>query len=163
MFGWILLGIGFVLPTIHVALVSKERSLANVARVFLSYLLPITIGLGGVMAFLGHALRADEIARSIGWQTGSPFQFEVAVANLAFALLGILCVKFRDGFWTATVLGYGVFLEGAAYGHIRDIVQAGNYAVNNAGPILFLDVLYPLVLVAILAASKRRRGQATVE
>lgn len=157
MFTWFLLGLAFLLAAIHLLRFSNDRSLSNTARVFLLYLLPIATGLGGLIAFMGHTLRAEEIARSIGWQPGSPFQFEVAVANLAFGVLGLLCLKFRDGFWTATIVGYGVFLEGAAYGHVREIVQAGNLAVNNAGPILFIDVLFPLFLLGLLIAAKGRR------
>lgn len=159
MFFWILLAIALVLSTIHLALFAKDRSLGSAARLYLLYLLPVSVGLGGLMAFMGHTFRADEIARSIGWQPGSPFQFEVAVANLAFGVLGLLCLKFRDGFWTATIVGYGVFLEGAAYGHIRDIVETGNLAVNNAGPVLFSDVLFPLFLLGLLIAARTRRKE----
>lgn len=155
MFAWILLGSGILLPTLHVLLSSRDRLAGNIACVYLNYLLPIAVGLGGLMAFLGHTLRADEVARSIGWPIGSPFQFEVAVANLAFGVLGLLSVKFRDGFRTATVLGYGVFLEGAAYGHIREILEAGNWSINNAGPVLVMDILFPVSLMALLALSKR--------
>lgn len=158
MFFWILLAVALVLPTIHFALFAKNRSLGSAARLYLSYLLPISVGLGGLMAFMGHTFRADEIARSIGWQPGSPFQFEVAVANLAFGVLGLLCLKFRDGFWTATIVGYGVFLEGAAYGHIREIVEAGNTAVNNAGPVLFSDILFPLLLLGLLIVARTARS-----
>ena len=157
MFFWIFLAIALLLPTIHFALFTKDRSLSGAAHLYLSYLLPISVGLGGLMAFMGHTFRADEIARSIGWQPGSPFQFEVAVANLAFGVLGLLCLQFRDGFWTATIVGYGVFLEGAAYGHIREIIEAGNLAVNNAGPVLAIDVLFPLFLLALLIVSRRGR------
>ncbi len=44
------------------------------------------------------------VAASIGWPAGSPFQFEVGIANLSFGILGILCLKFMDNFWTATVI-----------------------------------------------------------
>lgn len=154
MFTWFLLGSAVVLPTIQLLLFSRDRSVGNVARVFLLYLLPIATGLGGLIAFVGHTLGADHIARSIGWQPGSPFQYEVAAANLAFGVLGLLCLKFRDGFWTATIVGYGIFLEGAACVHIREIVKARNLAVNNAGPVLFIDVLFPLFLLALLLLSK---------
>ena len=157
MFAWILLAVGMAFPTVHVLLVSKDRSLGNVSWVYLAYLLPISVGVGGLMAFLGHTMRADEIARSIGWPTGNPFQFEVAVANLAFGVLGLLSLKFRNGFWTATIVGYGVFLEGAAYGHVREIIQAGNWSINNAGPVLVADVLFPMFLLTLLVLSKRAR------
>ena len=157
MFAFILLAIALLFPTIHVLLFAKDRSIANVARLFLAYLLPLSVGVGGLIGFMGHTLRADDIARSIGWPTGNPFQFEVAVANLAFGVLGLLCTKFRDGFWMATILGYGVFLEGAAYGHIREILQAGNWSVNNAGPVLVIDVGVPILLVTLLILTKLGR------
>jgi len=153
-----LLAAGLLLPTFHVLLASKDRSPGAVACVYLGYLLPISVGLGGLMAFLGHTMRADDVARSIGWPTGNPFQFEVAAANLAFGVLGLLCVRFRDGFWTATIVGYGVFLEGAAYVHIREIVAAGNWSINNAGPVLFADVLFPILLGTLLAVAKCGHG-----
>lgn len=149
--------VGCLLAMVHLLVFTRDRSPGNAARVCLVWLLPILIGLGGLMAFLGHTFRADEIARSIGWQTGSPFQFEVAVANLAFGVLGLMCIKFRDGFWTATVVGYGVFLEGAAFGHVREILAAGNWAQNNTGAVLFADILVPIVLLALLAVSRGSR------
>jgi hypothetical protein len=159
MFAWILLAIGLFSATAHLLLFSKDRTLGNVGRIYLAYMLPLSVGLGGVMAFLGHTMRADEIARSIGWPAGNPFQFEVAVANLAFGVLGLLCLKFRGGFWAATIVGYGVFLEGAAYGHIREILLSGNRSINNAGPVLVADVLFPIFLLMLLALS-RRAGRA---
>jgi hypothetical protein len=159
MFGWILL-IGLLPPTVHVLLFSKDRSPGKIAHLYLGYLLPISVGVGGVLAFMGHTMRADEIARSIGWPTGNPFQFEVAAANLAFGILGLLCIKFRDGFWTATILGYGVFLECAAYGHIREIVQAGNWSINNAGPVLLADILFPVFLLTLLIIAQRKQRPA---
>jgi hypothetical protein len=48
-------------------------------------------------------------------------------------------------------LGYATFLFGAAYGHIRQITTAGNYAENNAGPILYLgDIAIPALIVVLL-------------
>ena len=157
MFGWIILGVGLLLPTVHVLLGRGGRSLSAIARIYLSYLLPISVGFGGLMGFVGHTLRADRVAESIGWPSGNPFQTEVAVANLAFGVLGLLCIRFKDGFWTATILGYGIFLEGAACVHVHEIVEFGNWSINNAGPVLAADVLMPIFLLALLAAARRRR------
>jgi hypothetical protein len=158
MFALIILVIGLFIPTVHVLLVSKDRSPGNVGRIYLGYLLPIAVGIGGLLGFVGHTMRADEIAKSIGWPAGNPFQFEVAMANLAFGVLGLLCIKFRNGFWTATILGYGIFLEGAAYGHIREILKAGNWSVNNADSILIVDILFPIFLLSLLALSELKRS-----
>jgi hypothetical protein len=61
---------------------------------------------------------------------------------------------------TATLLGYGVFLGGAADGHIRDILQSGNWSINNAGPMLVLDVFVPIFLLSLLALSTYGRRRA---
>ncbi len=157
MFTWIFLGVGLLLPTVHGLLLAKDRSPGAIGRLYLVYLLPICVGGSGVMAFLGHTMRADEIARSIGWPTGNPFQFEIAAANLAFGVLGLLCIRFRDGFWTATIVGYGIFLEGAACVHIYEIRTAGDWAVNNAGPILYMDIVLPIVLLGLLILARYGR------
>ena len=52
-------------------------------------------GFGG---FIAHVFISDEIAESIGWDAGSPFQLEVGFANLAIGLLGAIAAERRDGF-----------------------------------------------------------------
>jgi len=39
------------------------------------------------------------IAAYISWPAGNPFQLEVAVANLSYGILELLCLKFRDDFF----------------------------------------------------------------
>ena len=107
------------------------------------------------MGALGHTFRAREIALGIGWPPGSPFQFEVAMANLAFGVLGILCIWQRGGFWTATGVGWAVFLLGCAYGHVREML-AGNFAPMNAGLMIWqADVLMPLAILFLLFMRRR--------
>jgi hypothetical protein len=76
------------------------------------------------------------------------------MTNLAFGVLGLLCLKFRDGFWTATILGYGIFLEGAACVHLHEILNSANWSPNNAGPIFVADVFFPIFLLCLLALAK---------
>ena len=102
------------------------------------------------MGFLGHTFKAREIALKIGWQP-SPFQFEVAVANLAFGVLGIMCIWQRRGFRTATGIGFATFLLGCAYGHFRDMTLHGNFAPYNVGPVLwFNDLAVPMAILLLL-------------
>jgi hypothetical protein len=122
-----------------------------VVEVILLYLFIFYVGVGGLMGALGHTVWARETALRIGWQPGSPFQFEVAMANLAFGMMGILCIWQRGGFWNATGLGFAVFLLGCAYGHLRDLIVSSNYAPYNAGAgILFSDAVVPLLILGLL-------------
>jgi hypothetical protein len=90
------------------------RTRAQVANTLLLYLFALPVGLGGILGFTGHIFRAVSVAESIGWPAGNPFQYQVAVANLAFGMLGLLCLHFRDEFWIATAVGWSILMFGAA-------------------------------------------------
>ena len=101
---------------------------------------------------MGHAFSSKKVGEYIGWPSGNPFQFEVAITNLSFGILGVLCIWFRDNFWIATVIGFSVFALGAAYVHIRDIIKNKNHSPGNAGPPLYSDILKPTFLAGLLIA-----------
>ncbi|NLX51296.1 MAG: hypothetical protein GXY72_04235 [Deltaproteobacteria bacterium] len=150
------LGLAVVFSAASLIRRRKELSALRIVETVLLYLFIFNVGCSGLFAFWGHAFFADRAAASIGWAPGSPFQFEVAVANLAFGVLGMLCIFFRDNFWLATGVGCAVFLLGAAAGHIREMLTAGNYAVNNAGPVLYLgDITIPVLILVLLAVRRR--------
>ncbi len=147
---------------IHLSRDKAPRTASRVVEVALLYLLVIFAGAGGLMGALGHAFRGREIALGLGWPPGSPFQFEVAMANLAFGVLGVMCLWNRGGFWTATGVGLAVFLWGCAYGHFQE-TRTGNYAPLNAGVMIWLaDVVMPLIILGLLFIRSRlardRRG-----
>jgi len=141
-----LFGVAIIAAVLNIALFGE-----GVVESFLLWFLVIVVGFGSLYAFVGHTFAADDVARSIGWPTGSPFQFEVALHDLAIGVLGVLSFWLRGDFWSATVIAFAVFGLGAAYGHIRDIRLRRNYALGNAGPVLYInDVLLPLLLVVLL-------------
>ena len=132
-------------------LLEKERNLLKNVEILLLFLLIFDVGLGGLFAFFGHAFMADMVASKIGWPTGSPFQFEIAVANLSFGIIGILSIWLRGNFWVAAGLAYSVFVLGAAYGHIREAVLHNNFAPYNVGPVLYIgDILVPIMILSLL-------------
>jgi hypothetical protein len=139
-----------VVGTVHLYLDKQPRTKGRVAEIFLLWLLVILVGLGSIFNFIAHTLLADSTAASIGWPAGNPFQSEVAVANLSYGVLGILCYWMRGNFWVATVIGFSIWFLGDAVVHIRDIVLSANYAPNNAGITLYIDILIPVILNALV-------------
>jgi hypothetical protein len=101
-----------------------------------------------------HLFAPDFTARQIGWATGSPFQFENAIGDLSFGVLGLLCIWLRGRFWLAVVVGSAIQLLGDAYGHVYQLVVNHDQAPDNVGPILYSDALIPVVLIALLVALK---------
>ena len=143
-----------ILPVIWVVVSVLQITIAGtpIVETLLVNFLVINVGISGLYAFMGHAFSSKKVAEYIGWPSGNPFQFEVAVTNLSFGILGVLCIWFRDNFWIATVIGFSVFALGAAYVHIRDIVKNKNHSSGNAGPPLYSDILKPVFLVGLLIA-----------
>ncbi|WP_051613672.1 DUF6790 family protein [Rhodococcus sp. UNC23MFCrub1.1] len=126
----------------------------------LLWLLVGVAGVGGLVVTGSHVFAADATAEQIGFPAGNPFQFEVAMANLAFAVLGLLCATRKGSFRTATAIGFSVFYLGDAVGHFVELVRNDNYAPYNSGPILIVDVAVPvLVLLALSAAHRHRTRQ----
>jgi hypothetical protein len=132
---------------------------AIVADKGLRYLFFFPLGLQGLWAFAGHVFLPEEAAASIGWAP-SPFQYEVGVANLGLAL-GSFYAAF-SGFQAraAMAVAAACFLVGAGIGHLQDIVEEGNFAPGNAGPIMITDFLTPIVILVLLLATPRRRAEA---
>jgi len=141
--------LGLVVGVIHLYLDKQPRTRGRVAQISLLWYLVITVGVLSFVFFISHTLLAKSSAQSIGWPAGNPFQSEVAVANLTIATLGILCYWIRGNFWVATVIAFSVQWLGAAVVHIREIVVAQDYVPNNAGMTLYMDILMPLILIAL--------------
>ncbi len=154
---WIFLGgVSLLLAIIHLYFDKQTRTSQRIAEVFLLYILSIAVGLNGVYSFLGHFFFADRVAAYIGWPSGNPFQTEVAFANLAIGVLGLLCLWKREGFWLATGIGTAIWLLGASYVHVHEFMQSGNAAAGNIGPVLYSNLLRSVVILGLLVIYQRR-------
>ena len=150
MLSLVFLVLGLVVGAVHVYLDHQPRTKGRVAQIFLQWFLVITVGIGSIFFFIAHTVFADSTAASIGWPAGNPFQYEVALANLHIGVLGILCYWIRGNFWVATEIAFSIQWLGAAVVHIREIMVAANYAPNNAGLTFYLDILIPVMLIALV-------------
>jgi len=145
----------FLILTFIVAILHITIAKSPIIETLLLYFLVVATGASSIFGFVGHSFLSNRVAQSIGWPTGNPFQWEVAVSNLSFGVLGVLCFWFRrDYFWLATIIAVSVFLLGAGYGHIREIVVNRNFSPGNAGLVLYLDILKPVVLITLYAVYK---------
>lgn len=131
------------------------RRLIDLARGLLRYINLFPVGLMGLWGALGHIVFPAQSAAAIGWAT-SPFQTEVGLANLGMGLAGVIAAFWRDwGFRAAVAVMMAGFLGGAGINHIIEIGRTGNLAAGNAGPILYTDLLTPLLLVILLTLTYR--------
>jgi len=99
---------------------------------WLVWLFGLGVAGSGIGGFIAHFFFPDPVAEAVGWPTGSPFQLEIAFANLAVGLLGLVSTGRRDGVREATVIAATTFGVGASIVHFMDIIAAGNLAPGNS-------------------------------
>lgn len=51
-----------------------------------------------------------------------------------------------------------IFLLGDAAGHLRQMAAAGNFAPGNAGPVFYLDIILPVLTIALLLMARPPRA-----
>jgi hypothetical protein len=158
MFPIIMLTITILIILIHIALTRKTRNISNILEIILLDYFIIAVGIGQTMAGLEHIFNGPAIARGIGWAPGSPFQYEVGVANIAIGIAALLSFWFRGTYWLAIAIIGGVFGIGAGIGHIHDLITTGNTAVYNAGPMLYLnDLALPVLLIILVVIYLKKK------
>lgn len=153
--------LGVTLATIFFQLVwtrSQGFSTKRIVSLCLQNILFVQWGIGGIFVALPHIVSPDSIAYFIGWPAGSPFQLELGFASLGIAILGVLSLWIRGNFWIAPVVAQSTFLLGAAGIHIQDLLEHGNFAAGNAGPILFYDIFIPIVALTLLVFHLKHQG-----
>jgi hypothetical protein len=153
-----LLAGGISLVHIRLRKYSGHEAIGN----FLMWQLAVGFGLASLYAGAGHLFLPDKVAESIGWPAGSPFQQEVGMWDAAMGICGLLCLRFREDFWTAVIIGPGLFFLAAGLGHLRDLLINGNTAAGNAGLVMYLDILYPLFLAGLLIWYRKVRAVTIV-
>jgi uncharacterized membrane protein len=134
----------------------------SAAEHYLNWLLFLSIGLQGLWAGFFHVLAPHVAASFIGWQV-SPFQFEIGIADIALGITAMIAFWRPLEFKTAIVIFVVVFYAGLTYGHVREIVSAGNFAAGNAGLLLALTILQPFILVALLFVARRSAPPSAVQ
>jgi len=133
---------------------TRERKI----EIFLIYLFALGVAGSGIGGFISHFFISDQIAEAVGWPAGNPFQLEIAFANLAIGLLGLVATGRRDGFREATVIAATVFSFGATVVHIMDLAETGNLAPGNTLQNVN-NLLKPMLLIIFLVASRRAERQ----
>jgi hypothetical protein len=114
-----------------------------------AYFLLCSVGVSFFYNFVVHVFFGDMAAAFIGWEP-SPFQTEVGMASLGYAVVGLLAFRGSFGLRAAAVVGPAIFLLGAAAGHIHQMIVAHNFAPGNAGMIFYTDIAIPIIGAALL-------------
>lgn len=145
---------------IHLFMSKKNRDTKQLFELLLLYQIVVNIGILSLISAFALLFAPKMVADSLGWPT-CPFQHELGNVNLAFGVLGILCIWFRDNFWTATIIGASIWLLGDGIGHLALIYSDGAAASTAPGAginnwiMLITDFLIPITLLLLLFAYRK--------
>ena len=115
------------------------------------------LGVGGVYNFILHIAFGPFIAEQIGWPN-SPFQNEVAYANLMMGVLGFSSFWYRKrDYLLAAMCAYSSWFFADGVGHVFSIVTANDVAQANAGIVLYTDLLTPVLVIFFVWLSRQER------
>jgi hypothetical protein len=144
---------------IHLARHPRDRAPERALEVILVWWIVWTIGVSGVVGGLFHLLDGPDIAKEIGFTRGDGgFQSEVGFGDLALGVAAMLCIWIRDRYWLAVLVVATISLWGDAYGHIHQAVVNDNHDPDNTGPILYTDIVFPLVAIVLYGAYEAARA-----
>lgn len=150
-----------LLLVLALVLAATRRGPGGTAERYLAWLLLLPIGVTGLWAALFHLFFPTLSAEMIGWQT-SPFQFEVGMADLAIGVTAVISFWRDLSFKAAAVWTASIFLLGDAVGHVHQMIVAGNFAPGNAGVPFFMDVICPVLAIALLIRASRERAPPAI-
>lgn len=137
-----------------------DRPRERAVEVVLIWWIVVMIGASGIVGGLYHLFDGAEIAREIGFTRGDGgFQTEVGFGDVALGVAAVLTIWFRDRFILAVLVVAAISLWGDAYGHIHQAVVNDNHDPDNTGPVLYADILTPLVAFALYGLRERFRRQ----
>lgn len=116
---------------------------------FCRSILLLPIGIGSLCGFVLHAFFPEYTAQKLGWAV-SPFQYQVAAADLGLGIAGILAYRRSWDFaFAVTLMTTGLF-AGTAFIHIIEGLFEKDYTSINIGGNLYTDLLIPVLLTLVL-------------
>jgi hypothetical protein len=151
--------VGLLLSTVAIARAPGDINGSIVLEKVMSWFVFWTIGVSYFYNFVFHTFFGKIAAEFIGW-ADSPFQLEVGVASLGFAVVGFIAAFRSFDLRLAALIGPGIFTLGAAAGHINQMITTHNFASGNAGVIFWTDILRPLFGFALLWLQRPSAGSA---
>jgi len=135
----------------------QQWTLSRCSEASLLWIAFWVLGVSGVYGFIMHLAFGSFLAEQIGWPN-SPFQNEVAYANLTIGILGFSSFLYRKrDYLLASMVAFSSWYFADGVGHVVSRVVAENKAPSNAGSVPYTDLLTPVVVLCLLWVSRSER------
>jgi hypothetical protein len=99
---------------------------------------------------------------SIDWlAAGKSISIRTGGCQSGIRRFGIICL-WSENFWSATGIGWSIFLLGAAGVHLHRIHVGQTFAPENAGAMLYFDIVTPIIVLALLGIRADGRSSGVI-
>ena len=156
--------LGLVVSVAAIARSTQPMSAETAVDKLISWHVFFAIGAAYLYNFVCHVFFGKMAAAFIGWAQ-SPFQLEVGMASLGFAVVAFVAAFRSFDLRLAAIVGPALFSLGAAAGHVHQMVTAHDFSPGNAGIVFYMDIIVPLVGLVLLWLQHRysRTGAGALE
>ena len=143
--------IGLLVALVQILRMRDRRTAGVVSGILLNSYVFWAIGIAQTINFVMHSFFGDYAAKTIGWAQ-SPFQLELAFTSLGMGVAAIILHGVRSQLRAkaALVIATAIFAYGAAGGHIYQMIANRDFAANNSGLLLAMDIVIPTVGLALV-------------
>ena len=141
-----------VAAAIHIARM-KERTTQRAGEVALLYLLVGYCGFPTLAFAVTSLAHPEQVAATLGFPAGNPFQEFASVALLAMAILSVLTLRYRGSFLIGPAILWAVFFAGATIIHSSDHMARGALTHGSMLMIFATHGLISVLLAVALIAS----------
>jgi hypothetical protein len=143
--------LGLIVAVFQIRRLRRPRTAVEASGIFLNTYLLYGIGVGFILNFVMHSFFGDYAAKTIGWAQ-SPFQLELAFCSLGIGVAAIIVHGKRADLLgkLAIVLAVSIFGYGAAGGHVYQALAHHDYAKNNTGVLLIMDIVISTLGIAFV-------------
>lgn len=126
----------------------KKKTTPKIIEILLICLVISNIAVDGIFAGFFQIVMSKSVAAQIGF-TYSPFEFEVAMANLGIGISALMVIFWRGRYIFGPVIANTIFIYGAAYGHFVQSAR-GDTAPYNGGIFLWAgDIIIPTIILIL--------------
>lgn len=144
----------FILASIATVVHSLVDTRQSPYEILYRWFILLPVGITAIYVFLMHIFFPQHVSSIYGWQM-SPYQIQMAMANLGYGITAILSFKASYHFRLATVVGVTFWLWGNAVGHVYQIQVLHTLSPDKAGSWIFTDMFVPIILIISMLKLKR--------
>jgi hypothetical protein len=143
--------IGLLIGLVTTIFDKSLNSVQSIATNFLFYQITFTITVIGLICFIGHVFKSDNIAEKNQWPKGNLFQKELGISQFGWTFAGLLGIRYK-GTWLSTIIIFSVMFIGAAIIHIYDTAKNKNHKKGNP-LIIIADLIVPISILVLSVIS----------